>query len=234
MPTTTERTHAPAANKAVTKGAASPVVRLSGEVHSTLINLSGRRRFTSQRVVLYAVLAMQGRSDALAVSGEALRVFREAHVALVEGSAALPGLYCDELHEAYFGRDGADAVVRGFIADAEQALAAIEAGARSAPALLERLVESATPLLAVLNKLTQVYEDLARSHASTVRKHLGTVMSDIESIAKQARIVAFNAQVIAARAGTSGREFAVVSAELSRITAGLDDLMREALRSSVA
>lgn len=34
--------------------------------------------------------------------------------------------------------------------------------ARGAPALLEALVESATPLLATLNRLTQVYEDLAR------------------------------------------------------------------------
>src|SRR6185503_14737727 len=46
--------------------------QVSGEEFSTLINLSGRRRFTSQRVVLFAVLAAQGREGALAASEEAL------------------------------------------------------------------------------------------------------------------------------------------------------------------
>jgi methyl-accepting chemotaxis protein len=59
-------------------------------------------------------------------------------------------------------------------------------------------------------------------------------MSEIESIAKQARIVLFNAQVVAARASTSGREFSVVTTELSHITAKIDELAREALRASAA
>jgi hypothetical protein len=43
-----------------------PGPELSGEVFATLINLSGRRRFTSQRVVLYAVLA--GAKDPSAIT----------------------------------------------------------------------------------------------------------------------------------------------------------------------
>ena len=129
---------------------------------------------------------------------------------------------------------GADRVIRAFIELAERVLEAIPLRTRAVPALLEQLVESATPLLGVLNGVTQVYEDLAKRQASTVKKQLVGVMSDIETIAKQARIVSFNAQVIAARAGDSGREFAVVSAELTQITGKLDGLVREAMRTSVA
>ena len=58
-------------------------------------------------------------------------------------------------------------------------------------------------------------------------------MSQIKAISMQARIVSFNAQVVASRAGTSGREFSVVAAELSQINGRIDELVREAMRSSV-
>lgn len=207
---------------------------LSGEVFGTLINLSGRRRFTSQRVVLFAILASQGRDGAFQVAADALSAFRDAHRALVEGTDQVPGVFCDELHEAYFGASQGDKIIRDFIALAQRSLAAIEAQSSGATSLLERLVESTTPLLAVLNGITQVYDDLARRQASRVKKQLTEVMSNINSIAKHARIVAFNAQIVAARPGASGREFSVVASELSRITGQIDELVHEALRASAA
>jgi len=73
---------------------------LSGEVFGALINLSGRRRFTSQRLVLYAVLAAQGQEGAAAIAREALQLFRDAHHILLNGSDSLPGIFCPELEEA--------------------------------------------------------------------------------------------------------------------------------------
>ena len=206
----------------------------SGEVYSILINLSGRRRFTSQRVVLYATLALQGRADAMASAAEALDTFCAAHAALIDGNEQVPGVFCEALEQVYFGAGGADEVIRDFIGLARRSLDAIAGGSRGAPALVDQLIEKATPLLAVLNRVTQVYEDLGKRQGAGARKQMTRVMQDIEAIAKQARIVSFNAQVIAARAGAAGREFAVVSGELTQITGRLDELVREALRSSAA
>jgi methyl-accepting chemotaxis protein len=203
----------------------------AGELFGKTINLSGRRRFTSQRVVLYAVLAAQGRDGALATAREALATFGEAHGALLEGELS-PRALGAALTEAYFGADRASERIDAFIAQARSALDAIAAQAGNAGVLLEALVEAATPLLATLNRLTQVYEDLARQHAAAAKRQLTSVMGDIELIAKHARIVSFNAQVVAARAGTSGREFAVVSGELTQLTGRLDGLVREALHSA--
>jgi len=215
------------------KRAVAAPKQASGELFGKLINLSGRRRFTSQRVVLYAVLASQGREGALTTSREALSTFGDAHRALLEGDMA-PAVLGESLQEAYFGAERADERIAAFMELARRALDAIGSGGFSAPALLEELVEAATPLLGTLNRITQLYEDLARQQAASARKQLTAVMGDIEQIAKHARIVSFNAQVVAARAGHSGREFAVVSGEFTQITGKLDGLVREAVRSAVA
>jgi hypothetical protein len=207
--------------------------KLTGETFSVLINLSGRRRFTSQRVVLYSVLASHGHEHAVRTALDALALFRDAHDALVDGNEELPGVFCDELKDAYFGSLQGDKLIREFVRLAEDTLAAINTGKREAPALLARLIEISTPLLNVLNKITQVYEELSKGHALQMKKHLRSVMTDIESIAKQARMVSFNAQIVAARAGQAGREFAVVAGVLSNITAEIDELVHEAMGSSM-
>lgn len=207
--------------------------RPSGQLYGTLINLSGRRRFTSQRVVLYAVLAQQGHDGAMALSRGALATFLEAHDTLVKGNGTVPGLFCDELKDVYFGAPGGEKTIRAFIDLARRTQDSVDAHAPGAPALLDELVASATPLLAVLNQITLVYENLATTQASSSRQQLSGVLTDIESIAKHARIVAFNAQVAAARAG-AGREFAVVAGELSAITSKIDELVHQAMKASAA
>jgi hypothetical protein len=207
---------------------------LSGEVFGALINLSGRRRFTSQRLVLYAVLAAQGQAEAVATAREALTLFRNAHHTLLNGSDTLPGIFCSELQEAYYGRLSGAAQIDNFIELAGRALDAAERGARTAPALLAELVEVTTPVLAVLNQITSIYEELSKRHAVQMKKQLRSVITDIETIARQARMVSFNARVIAARAGQSGKEFAVVAGVLSNITTEIDDMVKTALSAASA
>ena len=224
-------TAAPAIQRAGQHAVAAPKSNLTGEVFGKLINLSGRRRFTSQRVVLYAVLALKGKTGALEVSKEALSIFEKAHADLMRGNSEMPGIFCPELQQAYV-TDGGDRTIREFIELARQTQDAIGNKVRGSAELLNRLVECATPLLGTLNGITQLYEDLARRQAQQAKKQLVGVISEIESIAKEARIVLFNAQIAAARAQSSGREFSVVTKELSNITARIDELAREALRSS--
>lgn len=207
--------------------------QLSGEVFGTLINLSGRRRFTSQRLVLYAVLASLKHESAIEIAREALRLFRDAHKALVEGNSDLPGVFCDSLQAAYYGPLQGDRNILDFIALADQTLDAIQANFRRAPELLDQLVRSATPLLGILNSITLVYEEESRRHATVLKKQLHHMMNDIKTISKQARMVSFNAQVIAARAGDAGKEFSVVASVLTGITSEIDKLVQVALNESI-
>jgi hypothetical protein len=216
------------------KSEEAAAVHLSGDVFGALINLSGRRRFTSQRVVLYAVLASMGHEGAVATARETLALFRDAHTALIEGKGALPGIFCNQLRDAYFGPLQGDRVIRNFIGLAESTLDGIVGNARGAPTLLDELVRSATPLLSVLNGLTLVYEEQSKRHAQAQKRQLQEMMGDIKTIARQARMVAFNAQIVAARAGPAGREFAVVASTMTTVTSEIDELVRQALSSSLA
>jgi hypothetical protein len=209
-------------------------VKLSGDVFGALINLSGRRRFTSQRVVLYSVLASLGHEGADQTARDTLAAFREAHTTLVEGKQGLPGIFCQQLRDAYFGTLQGDKVVRDFIALAENTLDAIATVSRRAPGLLDDLVRSATPLLSVLNALTLVYEEQSKRHALQQRRQMQELMGDIKTIARQARMVAFNAQVVAARAGPVGKEFAVVASTMTNVTGEIDELVQTALAGSLA
>src|SRR5450830_693893 len=213
---------------------ATPIKPLSGEVFGALINLSGRRRFTSQRLVLYAVLAAQGEQNAVVIAREALGLFRGAHSALVKGSDTLPGIFCDELQQAYFGKLDGDAQITCFITLAERVLNAVVAKNRDAAVLLAELVGLTTPLLLVLNQITTVYEEQSKRHAMLMKKQLRGIMTDIETIAKQAKMVSFNARIVAARAGQAGKEFSVVAGVLSSITTEIDELVKAALSGAAA
>ena len=215
--------------------APQPAQKLSGDAFATMINLSGRRRFTSQRVVLYALLATRKDAGAATIASDALGLFKDAHTALIHGSDSLPGVFCPALQEAYFGKEQGDRKIRDFVALAERVLHAIESGwQRVLPALLDELIESTTPLLATLNLITALYETEARNHANRVQKQVQEVMGEIKDISKQAHMVAFNAQIVAARAGTAGREFSVVANVLLHITGEIDQLLQAALSRSSA
>lgn len=220
-------------NSAHNNAAAGADVHLSGDVFGALINLSGRRRFTSQRVVLYAVLASMGHEGAIGTARETLALLRDAHTTLIEGKGGLPGVFCGQLRDAYFGTLQGDRVIRSFIKLAESTLDGIVGNGVGAPLLLDELVRSATPLLSVLNGLTLVYEEQSRRHAQAQKRHLQEMMGDIKTIARQARMVAFNAQIVAARAGQAGKEFAVVAGTMTTVTSEIDELVRAALTSSL-
>lgn len=201
---------------------------LSADVFGALINLSGRRRFTSQRVVLYAVLASLGHDGADNTARATLAQLRDAHLTLMEGKGSLPGVFSGQLHDAYFGTLQGDRHIRAFIHLAELVLDAIADNRVGAPALLDQLVKSAPPLLSVLNGLTLVYEEQAVRHAQAQRRQLQELMGQIKTASQHARQLVFTAQVTAARAGEPGHDFGAAAASLAQVTAALDALVQQA------
>jgi hypothetical protein len=209
-------------------------VPASGEIYGTLINLSGRRRVTSQRVILFAVLASISHEGALAEAQSALEILSEAHKILIEGNRSLPGVFSEQLHAAYFGPSQGHQKIAGFISLAQQTIKAISLNAKDALALLNQLVASANPMLALFNQITLVYEEELNRYTEKSKRQTIELMSNIQSISKEASIVSVNAQIIAAHAGGAGREFSVVARALSDITGRIDMLAFKALKNLAA
>jgi hypothetical protein len=175
------------------------------------------------------VLASLGHDGAIETARQTLILFGEAHRALIDGRSGLPGIFCEQVRDAYYGQLQGCRVIDDFLALAHDALDAIAHERREAPALLDELVSSATPLLAVLNALTLVYEEQSKRHALGQRKQLQDMMGEVKTIAKQARMVAFNAQIAAARAGEAGQEFAVMASAMTNLTGDIDNLAQAAM-----
>ncbi|UUZ53503.1 hypothetical protein LP419_32720 [Massilia sp. H-1] len=69
---------------------------------------------------------------------ETLALFRDAHLTLVEGKGGLPGIFCGQLRDAYFGTLQGDRVIRQFIDLANATLEAITGDAKGALAPARR------------------------------------------------------------------------------------------------
>jgi len=195
---------------------------VSSEVLSSLINLAGRQRMLSQRLVLKARLAFQQLDGALATARDTLRTFEDSHVALVEGRDGLPGLFSPALHHAFYGSGKVAKQIADFIALAAVALESIGLASPRAEQALNALVQSADPLLTHLHGVTAVYEQESRRIARLQKKEQQDLVERINAIAKEAHIVSFNGQIVASRVNVTGREFAVVAGVMTTITKELE------------
>lgn len=210
-------------------GYTNPDFEITGETFGHLINISGRQRMLSQRIVLNIFLSSSGHENALQTARDDLQLFRDSHHALVIGNSEMPGVFFESLRIAYYSDLDGHKKNLEFINLAEQTLSAFESKYRTAQGLLNELGLLAMPIVKLLNQITMVYEIESKEFAKLEQKKRRYLMSDIQNIAKQAKIVAVNAQISAARAGEVGREFSVVATELTLITEKIDSLVKTAL-----
>jgi len=208
---------------------------VSSEVLSSLINIAGRQRMLSQRIVFKAMLALRQSDGALAIARDTLRTFADSHAALVQGRDGLPGLFSPALREAFHGTgndkdkgNGSGHVAKkiaDFIAVASAALDAIGRNSARAEDAVQALIACADPLLNDLHGITAVYEQESRRIARLQKKEQQQLIERIKSIAKEAHIVSFNGQIVASRTNVTGREFAVVAGVMTSITKELESVV---------
>ncbi|MFP3891867.1 type IV pili methyl-accepting chemotaxis transducer N-terminal domain-containing protein [uncultured Ralstonia sp.] len=207
---------------------------VSVETIGELINLSGRQRMLSQRIVLQMVLAAQGDATALEIARKCLSMFESAHADLVKGNARLPGAFSDALQQLYFGKPRGDARIREFIALVKTAMDLPSSGTAKRNLALDALVTQATPMLELLQTITQAYQEEMHLCEISLRKHQTEIAERLGGISMQANIVAMNARISAARAGPYGKEFSVITTVLADIIKEMDQLIRHVVGTNDA
>lgn len=228
--------------------AGTPTTPPDGEKLSALINMAGRQRMLSQRLVLHAVLAAQQQAHqqahaahpgqgkppapaalpALPVLRDTLERMARSHERLAHGGGEWPGAFSDGLRQAYFAPRNADARIRDFLGLAQQVLNGLEGRRANVDAIVQELVDEATPILELLNELTLAHEAEAALRTRQERARHQELMDRLHAVAREAKVVAFNAQVAAHRAGSHGPEFGVVAARMGAITEEMEKLLQQA------
>lgn len=194
----------------------------------SLVNLAARQRMLSQRMILQTVLAAQGDGERLQAARHSLQVFSESQQHLQAMGERLEPAGAAAIRDTYLGPDGVGPQVQAFVQLVRTALERIESGSQTSAASVAELVGQTDPVLQALNRATSAFDEVGRARSDALMKELTGIVGDIQNVAKEARVVSFNAQVVAARAGSSGREFAVVANVLSDITTDIDGLTRKA------
>lgn len=195
----------------------------------SLMNIAGRQRMLSQRIVLQTVLAVQGQAEQARAARQTLELFETSQARLVQTPRQLDAASAREVQAIYHGPQGVGAAIDAFARQARTVLDLADHGSARAADALAMLVGTTDGVLKALDAATTVFDQVQRRQSEAMMNELTGIVSSIQTVAREAKVVSFNAQVMAARAASHGREFAIVANVLSGITAEIDRLSLQAV-----
>jgi len=195
----------------------------------SIVNIAARQRMLSQRMVLQTVLATRGSALHLQAARTSLALFNASQARLLETHRHLDEAGASLIRRTYAAPDGVGTTIESFARQVGTTLDLAERQSPRTEEALALLVEGTDAVLDALNRATTAFDQLARTQSDAMMKELTGIVASIQTVAREAKVVSFNAQVMAARAGTHGREFAVVANVLSGITNEIDGLSLQAV-----
>ncbi len=151
-----------------------------GDAHATAINLSGRQRMLSQRILYFGAILQLAprtgentpdRAEAMLAYKSAVDLFERSHKALMEGEPEwhISGLPTPALRDHYGDGGGLDAAARAYVARARRLLGPDDEAARQAFAWMTRVGPG--EFLASLDRAT----GLTEAHAIALAQRMETI-----------------------------------------------------------
>ena len=146
----------------------------SGEELAAAVNISGRQRMLSQRILFFASEALRDEQEDPTIDenlSNAINLFESSHKALTKGGAlGLSGTLSANLQQLYFG-DGSGPALDQQVADfIRSARVVLEGSPDAASAYARMRIVGPAPLLAALNEAVSGWEDMARDSVQSTRR----------------------------------------------------------------
>lgn len=213
------------------------------DILSQLINISGRQRMLSQRIVLLIQLYVQnGDQTTLKSLYDAIKLFDTSHKQLTEGDleVPLPGVFSERLENIFYGEEiKAHSIIDSFINDVKKIFNDLKNDKSVSDDQMKNLLFfSTSELLTLLNDITTAYELEAKEAAEKMqaqieaKQHeLATILHSISLVSKKANQISVYTHVVATRLeqaqAQESKDIEAVATQIEHLAEDMSKLIKE-------